>query len=226
MYGIIGKGSAPKSVIEASLNDIGTDNGFLVPWYGKPSVGLEAVYDWMIDNDVDFEIITNGRPVPNVLRDAARAVLESTDIAREIVTTLSAIGNGMALVMWDEVDEDESVRLASLAIDHGLPTLELTNGMVPIIFEGSSPEEAPVPEEAPAPAASVDEEDTSFDRPTLENMPAAVVKRMAKEKGLDAKTREDAISQLMGELVTSDPVADKTVVSVTITFSDGSVVRY
>lgn len=219
MHGIIGKGSAPKSVIEASLFDLGTDVEYVVPWYGKPSAGLEAVYDWLLDNEVDFSIMANGTTVPKALRSAARAVWEEDDTDRALINMVVTHG-GMALVMWDEDDEDTSVKLASLAIERGVPTLELTNGMVPIIFsEDPQPEEAPASQQEP-------EEDMSFDRPTLENMPAAVVKRMAKEKGLDAKTRDDAITQLMGELVAAEPGADRTIQSVVITFSDGTVIKY
>lgn len=223
MYGVLGRGSAPRSVIEASLNDIGSGEEFLIPWYGEVSAGIETVYDWLLDNNVKFTLVTpiDGKQPPRVLRNTALAVEVADDVDARIIDTLSS-DKGIALILWNEDDEEVSVATASRSIDSGLPTLELTNGMVPIIFD-----DTPAPEEAPAPSApEEDTEDMSFDLATLENMPAAVVKRMAKEKGFDAKTRGDAIAFLSGEPITDRQPSDKTIVSVVITFSDGSQVRY
>lgn len=221
MYGVLGMGEAPKSVIEASLNDIGTDTPFNIPWYGRVTPGLEVVYDWVLDNDVPFTLVSalGGKPAPKALTTSAIEVQTAQVVNQRIIEILTE-ANGMALILWDSHDEFGSAAMAADAIEAGLPTLELTNGMVPIIFDDSPLEplvESPsVVEDAP------EKEDMSFDRPTLENMPAAVVKRTAKEMGFNPKTRDEAISNILGEPTTTVEVGVKTITSVVITYSDGS----
>jgi len=228
MYGVLGRGAAPQSVIEASLNDIGITGDFVLPWYGSVGRGLEVVYDWILDNEVKFTLVAASgvKQAPRALRDAAFALEEASDVNARIVETLQE-NDGISLILWDGNDEDASVAVSSQSIDCGLPTLELTNGMVPIIFDV----EAPTTEVAEVePPKTEEQEDMSFDRLTLENMPATVVKRLAREKGFDAKTRGDAIAFLLGEEMNDHAPAasteEKTIVSVVIAFSDGSVVRY
>lgn len=233
MYGVVGAGTAPKKVIEASLNDIGTDKRIIVPWYGKVTPGLEVVYDWVLDNEVTFAIVAteHGKPVPGVLRAAATTVRGSSDVTREIITELNLAGDGHTLVLWDESNEAESVRIATMSIDQGLPTLELNNGLVPIVFDGPQDED---PEDT---NVSVDdlvvetvEDDISFDKETLGVMPAAVVKRMARDAGHNPKTKDEAISMLSG----AEPEVDKTVspyqgaipAKMVVTFQNGSIIEF
>ena len=235
MYGIIGRGYAPKSVIEASLNDLGIKEHFVIPWYGKVTPGLEIIYDWMIDNEIKFSIVAQDdtKAPPRVLLEAAYDTpISTTDVERGVIA-VNALNNGHILVMWDEEWESESVRIASIAIDQKLPTLELTNGMVPIIFDVADPDGGCVGD---LPAATgdleieieTDGEDMSFDRPVLENMPAAVVKRMAKEKGFDSKNKEDAINSLLGETPapapTSEYIQEERATSIAIHLTNGNTI--
>lgn len=203
MYGVVGRGTAPQSVIHTSLDDIGMKM-FVIPWYqGNVSDGLTHVYDWLLDNDVPFIIVRNqdAKPIPKILREKAADVNEVDDVSRTIINMVYN-GSGHTLVMWDENDEDESVRVATMSIDRGLPTLELTNGMVPIVFDESPTEEAETTEDFVVEAVSdlpVDE-DSQFTRAEMENMPAATVKRHGANKGLDVKsmTKVEIIDALYG----------------------------
>lgn len=196
-YGILGFGNAPKTVIEAALNDIGTKLSYVVPWYGKVTDGLEVVYDWLLDNEAEFIIISTegGKAVPKVLAEKAEAVEKAKDVNFKILKTLkSKEVPGISLIMWDQENEDESIRISSMSIDMDLPTLELTNGLVPIIVDGE-------PTETPKKVPVSDDElpeigEASYDRETLEVMPAALVKRMARDKGIATRTKEEAIEAL------------------------------
>lgn len=191
-YGVLGSGSASKKVIEASLNDLGTTTvKFVVPWYGKVTSGLEVVYDWLLDNNASFMIVANetAKNPPKILAASASSVVLTDDVNMYILDHLKKLEiTGLSLVMWDSEDETESIRLSSLSIDLKLPTLELTNGLTPIVID--SPQDPVQADELP------DLGDTSYSKETLEVMPAALVKRMAKDKGVIVKTKEEGIAVL------------------------------
>jgi hypothetical protein len=196
-YGILGSGNAPKKVIEAGLKDLGTKLQYVVPWYGKITPGLEVVYDWLLDNDVDFMIVAveSGKAVPKVLAEKAVTVESVDDVNYRILKSLKSLEvPGISLIMWDTDNEEESIKISSMSIDMKLPTLELTNGLVPIIVDEQTPETKVVEPVADEDLPDIGE--ASYDRETLEVMPAALVKRMAKDKGLNTKTKEEAIEAL------------------------------
>jgi hypothetical protein len=213
-YGVIGSGSASRKVIEASLNDIGVKPVFILPWYGKVSDGLEAVYDWALDNDASFSVVAKDgvKDVPKALAAKATSVITVDDVDTHIVNSLKDREvSGLALVLWDQDKETYSVRIASMAIDLKLPTFELTNGMVPIVLDN---------DQAPAEEPEVelpDIGDASYERETLEMMPAALVKRMAKDKGFDPKSKEEAVT-----LLSKEPEKHQSVMSILIIFQDGT----
>lgn len=219
-YGVIGSGSASRKVIEASLNDIGLEPMFIVPWYGKVTDGLETVYDWLIDNDASFSIVAKDgvKSVPKALATKATSVTTVDDVDAQILSTLkNREVEGMALVLWDQEKETYSVGVASQAIDLRLPTLELTNGLVPIILDDDSAKEESelvVEDEMP------DIGETQYERETLEMMPAALVKRMAKDKGFDPKSKEDAVNML------SSSDKEVTIGSIIVLLSDGTEIGF
>jgi len=217
-YGVIGSGSAPKKVIEAGLNDIGPSCVFILPWYGKVTQGLEVVYDWVLDNEADFEVVAKdgAKSVPKALSTKARHVTVVEDVDSFVIKDLkNREVTGLALILWDEDRVAQSVKLAELAIDFKLPTLELTNGLVPIILEEDEvarKDKEVTNEELP------DLGDTSYDRETLEMMPTALVKRMAKDKGFDPKSKQDAVDLLSNtEKSTTDDIA-----TIIVLMKDGS----
>lgn len=214
-YGVLGAGSAPRKVIEGSLNDIGTEPLFFVPWYGRVSSGLEVVYDWLIDNRASFAVIAadGEKQVPKALATKATSVTYVDDVDSHIVRTLKEREvEGLALVMWDQDKEGYSVKLASMAIDLRLPTLELTNGLVPIILDDDKPREEKIVEEMP------DLGDASYERETLEMMPAALVKRMAKDKGFEPKSKQEAVDLLSPTAKEEEP----QIGSIIILMNDGT----
>jgi len=219
-YGILGFGNAPKTVIEAALNDIGTKLNYVVPWYGKVTDGLEVVYDWLLDNEADFTIISveTGKAVPKVLSEKAEAVEKVKDVDFKILKTLrSKEVPGISLIMWDQENEEESVRISSMSIDMDLPTLELTNGLVPIIVDSEPKEEV---RQSPISDDELPEiGEASYDRETLEVMPAALVKRMARDKGLATRTKEEAIEALSPK---TGPGAQDDIGSIIVLMKDGT----
>jgi hypothetical protein len=191
-YGILGSGSAPRKVIESGLQDLGASTiSYVVPWYGKVTPGLEVVYDWMLDNKATFKLVAgaSGKTPPKVLASSATSVEFVEDIDAHVLTHLKTLEvPGLLLVLWNNDDENESITISSMSIDMHLPTLELTNGLTPIMIEGAREEVKD--EELP------DIGDTSYSKETLEVMPAALVKRMAKDKGIVVKTKEEGIAAL------------------------------
>jgi hypothetical protein len=197
-FGVIGSGNASRKVIEAGLKDLGNSESFIVPWYGKVTPGLETVYDWLLDNEVKFTIVStdSGKAVPKALAEKAVAVEKTDDVNYKILRDLKSRDiTGISLILWDAENEEESMRLSYMSIDMKLSTLELTNGLLPIVFDDVEREQ---PKEVKT--TSVDEMpdlgDASYARETLEVMPAALVRRMAKDKGIATKTKEEAIDAL------------------------------
>lgn len=217
MFGVLGMGSAPKAVIEAALNDIKSDGlNLVVPWYGKVTAGLEVVYDWALDNDVPMHVVAldAAKQPPKVLVESCYKMLFTENVTDDIVRILKK-NDGTALILWDADDEATSVELSAAAIDAGVPTLELTNGLVPIVFSGDAPD-IDAMDVADIVAETVEEAPLQFDRATLEVMPAAAVKRTAKTNGFDAKTKDEAIALLCGDSAAA-PVA-----SIIIAFENGN----
>lgn len=221
-YGVIGSGSASRKVIEASLNDIGLEPMFIVPWYGKVTEGLEAVYDWVIDNDAVFCIVAQdgSKSVPKALASKATSVTSVEDVDTHIINTLkNREVEGLALVLWDQDKEGYSVKIASQAIDLRLPTLELTNGLVPIVLDEDMEETKEEKEEEEEKLDDLpDIGEANYARETLEMMPTALVKRMAKDKGFDPKSKEDAVNMLSGD--------SKSIASIIVLMQDGTEVGF
>lgn len=207
LYGIVGSGSAPRKVIEASLNDIGASSHFIVPWYGRVTSGLEVVYDWVLDNEATFTVVaTEGtKAVPKALAAKASSVENAPDVDKHILSMLKERPvRGLALVMWDDDKVPYSIEVSSMAINFKLATLELTNGMVPIILDEDSPEAHLELVVSVATDDLPEIGDASYDLETLEMMPTALVKRMAKDKGFDPKSKDEAIKMLS----TSGPIEE------------------
>lgn len=175
-YGVLGTGFSSKKVIQAALDDIGTKPRFYVPWYGKVTEGLETVYDWLLDNEAEFSLVhPEGSKIPKALTKAAVDVIQAKQVDTYIMETLQyADIKGLATILWDDSNSTMSQTLAEACIDRGLPTLELTNGLVPIIMDSNEN------------AESV-EEPKEFDKETLQEMPEAVRKRVTKNKQEEPK---------------------------------------
>lgn len=237
-YGVIGTGTAPRKVINASLDDIGLKATYIIPWYGRgpeENSGLDFVYDWMITNDASYKVVSvlGAKPVHKSIASRAIDIIEVDDVDLSILHELKD-AHGLATVLWDENNDEYSMKIASLSIDMKLPTLELTNGLVPIILESDIPAVVEVTNTEKDDLEELDV--SSFDRETLEVMPAAHVKRLARNAGYEVKTKEEAISMLLGETQEgSDNPGDTgdtgdtlpvSVAEVSITFDNGDQVTY
>lgn len=198
LFGVLGTGTAKKKAIYAALDDLGVKaNEFVVPWYGKPTEGLEYVYDWLIDNEATFTIISSAK-VPNILTTAAKEVTPSKNVNEYIIETLKYNDvTGMALLLWDDINNNESTRLAELCIDSKIPTLELTNGLVPIVFDEEREAEQ--------------EKALELTKEMVESMPPAVQKRASKKPA----TQE---SPVVG-------IPDRSIVKVVVHYSDGMIME-
>jgi hypothetical protein len=238
LYGVLGAGTAPEKVITASLNDVGTKVHYMVPWYGRPTPGLETVYDWVLDNDASFTVV-GAETIPQALTDAAEDFVYAKDVNAYIFDELTACDpSGMSMILWDTEREEISLSIATQSIDKGLPTMDLTNGLVPIIFEDEPAENsAPVVTEELEEDPTQDVPTTSFTKDELETMPASSVKRMARDLGFEAKTKGEAIDYLSGtsaeHMVVSTysdqvpkPVEEKKVKAITLHYSDGSTSQH
>lgn len=172
-YGVLGTGFSSKKVIQAALDDIGTKPRFYVPWYGKVTEGLETVYDWLLDNEAEFSLVhPEGSKIPKALTKAAVDVIQAKQVDTYIMETLQyADIKGLATILWDDGNSTMSQTLAEACIDRGLPTLELTNGLVPIIMDSNESAE----------------EKKEFDKETLQEMPEMVRKRATKNKEEEPK---------------------------------------
>lgn len=232
-YGVIGTGTAPRKVINASLDDIGLKVTYIIPWYGRgpeENSGLDFVYDWMITNDASYKVVSvlGAKPVHKSIASRAIDIIEVDDVDMSILHELKD-AHGLATVLWDDRNDDYSMKIASLSIEMKLPTLELTNGLVPIILESDIPAVVEVTNTEKDDLEELDV--SSFDRETLEVMPAAHVKRLARNAGYEVKTKEEAISALLGDTTidTTDTTTNTLPVSIAeviVNFDNGDQITY
>ena len=156
------------------------------------------------------------KSVPKALATKANTVMVVEDVDQSVVKDLNDREvKGLVLVLWDEDRVAQSVKTAELAINLELPTLELTNGLVPIIFdedEQMAKDDEVTDDELP------DLGDTAYSRETLELMPTALVTRMAKDKGFEPKSKQEAVTMLSNE-----PSKESTeVATIIIMMKDGT----
>lgn len=225
LYGVLGYSNVPEEVIHGSLNDIKTKVDYLVPWYGIKPIppSLVAIYDWMLDNGASYEVIaiSDGAPCPKALREGASKVSEADNPSEEIIDRLQkAYPAGFALISWDEDDPHNSMATATTCIRKGIPSLEITSGLAPIILEEEVTFEKSVEEVSIEGIEKIDPKD--WDQETLDIMPAASVKKMARDAGFDVKTKDDAIKALKGKSYVVEAGPDGAIGKISITLTDGS----
>lgn len=187
-YALVGRGGANKRVILASLNDLPKDAHFHVLWTGdEPTAGQEVVIDWLIDNEKMFTVY--GKNVPRGIARYAEDILDEP-----MDSHVHRLGCQTALVLWEDGMDDTIIRASAVFPQ----MLELTNGLAPIEVDVSDEDE-----QEPVSIPHDEEEREFFTREELENMPAAAVKRQAKEKGLDitGKVKSQIIDMLLGHEV-------------------------
>lgn len=181
IHAVVGSGTAPDSVIKEGLRDVlESDDIVVIPWYGKPTPGLAAVYDYVLDNSIDFIMYHDGANLPA----KAFATAESGSLICcpnvDLGVIASVASGGKVLVLWDATNEAAMEELINNVFDNiseKTLTLELTNGLAPISLSLLTPE--PVDEVDPT-----DDSPKEFTREELSIMPVGALKRLAESKGL------------------------------------------
>ena len=188
IHAVIGNGTAPASVIKEGLRDILEDGDIVaIPWYGKPTDGLAAVYDYILDNNIDFVMLHHKSNEPAKAFTSAQngSTIVMDNVNASLLTTVGQ--GGKVLFLWDDRDSaaDDMLKLVNFVFDNiGEQTLvlELTNGLAPISL--SLAEEAPAATTDDVEVDPTDDSPTSFTREELSIMPIQSLKRMAEDNGL------------------------------------------
>jgi hypothetical protein len=197
-HAVIHNGTAPASIITESLRDaLDPTDTLALPWYGRPTEGLAAVYDHVLDNEVSFIMYHDADNLPaKSFRNASHGkLMEIANVNKALIKSVDVPG-GKILFLWNEEDEQSTTDAVQFVFDHCDPktlVLELTNGLAPISLSlaADAPEETPVvsPEaEVEAdpevdPTDSVDETE-KFSKAELEIMSVPVLKRLAENIGV------------------------------------------
>ena len=195
-HAIIGTGKSSADAIKESLKDaIADGDAVSVVWSGPPTDSVEVVYDYLLDNEVDFTMFyEDGKNPPKVFRLCEHGVTQKS--RNPVVAAAKTVaGGGKVLVLWDDDETADYVTAAEVASDTVL-FLELSNGLAPLTINDDE-------EEDEEPEVEVEEEeeddDENFTREELVAMPAAAVKRYGAKKGAKARTAKGIIDELFPE---------------------------
>lgn len=197
-----GKGvKSPRSVINEAFRDALHDGDTLsIPWFGgTPSDSMAFVYDYVLDNDIQFLLLheQDVKPPKPFVTSEAGQVLKVLDIPKAMSDHVAREEGGSAFVLGEDGKTDEFIK----AFDQfsNVPMKDLSNGLIPIILSNPAAEAAPAEEpEVPAKplivdlndevdptdddphATGVEEADAeSFSPEELADLPVRVLKRVA-----------------------------------------------
>lgn len=196
-HAVVGTGEAPKRVVIEGLTDI-VKSGDCVAliWRGKPNDTTEVVYDYVLDNEVNFVMYyEEGTTPPRVFREADHGLVQK--VRNSVKAAVQSVeGKGAVLFLWDDEDEDSQVDPVFDFKSAGTLVLALTNGLAPITDESEIPEptDPVLPEDPDEP-----EDDSRFSKEELENMAAAAVKRYGERIKAKATTKSGIIAELFPE---------------------------
>jgi hypothetical protein len=203
-YGILGSGITSKNVIEDALNELGVDNDFIVTCGAKPSESEARVINWLIDMEVNYEIIHAGNAPAKFIESASVEQLE-VNPAREMIRQL-AKKKGTLLLLWDDTLVPEMEEICFDAADAGVSILDLTNGLVPIVVDIT-------PEEKTAPVQTEEVEIEAFTRDEMLSMSIGVLRRTAKSQGIQvgtSMTKEQIVDAILNDVPMPDPIIEDT----------------
>jgi hypothetical protein len=206
VHAIVGSGSVKPSVVKAGLRDVLKEgDGVALVWSGRPSEGMEAVYDYILDEEFNFQMFyAEGTTPPKVFRESELGFVQKT--RAPLVSAVKAVTEyGTVLFFWDEDNAESEINLVADHVMEGTKVLEMTGGLHPIEID---PTDMPVPQEVKVedePDEDEDEED--FTKEELEVMAAAAVKRYGARKGVAAVTKSGIIAELFPD--TEDEVDDE-----------------
>jgi hypothetical protein len=210
VHAIVGTGSAPARVIAEGLRDgIGKEDAVSLVWTGRPTAGMEMVYDFVLDNDISFQMFyADGTTPPRVFRESEFGAVQK--VRDPFISALKSVAlGGNAFFLWDEEKDDAQIMPVFDTVEQGVLVLELTNGLAPISMDMEIPE--PVEREVEKDEAEP-QDDTQFTKEELEVMTAFAVKRYGERLGTKATTKGGIIEELFPGSVIIDPRLEKLVV--------------
>lgn len=205
-YGIIGSGSATTKVVQEGLIDIlksDEDAVFIIHARRAPQGAVSDVYDFLVDHKVPFNAVTRiDDKAPQGLLNHAMDVATNDDPTKTIINDSDVV-----LLLWDEVNEDASEKLAIMSADAGKSIKDLTMALTPIVIEGSAtPVQEPVqveeeliePEIVYAKPPAEETAMSPFSRDELLNMNIGVLRRQAKSLGIEnvGKTKQEIVDAI------------------------------
>lgn len=202
IHAVLGPGgdAVPDSVIQDGLKDLlEKGDSLALPWYGPPSLSLEAVYDYVMDHEIPFTMFYTGRKPPAVFETEGE-IAESENIQKSLAQMASP--GSHLLVLFPDGDEDLSSEIFGFLdfAPESLTIVDLTNGLVPVDVVDEQPEEEKVVEKA---EETSEEEDSlaGFTREELEGLGLKLLKRAAANVAPDVtiETKEQAIALILGE---------------------------
>jgi len=198
-YGVLGTGRTSKNIIEDALNELGVDNDFVVTCGAKPSESESRVINWLIDMEVNFMLTHNGKAPAEFIEKASVERLDANP-ARDMIHYLSKT-KGTLLLLWDDSLVPEMEEICFDAADAGVPILDLTNGLVPIVVDIT-------PEDKPEPVPTEEVEIEPFSRDEMLSMSIGVLRKTAKSQGIQAgtnMTKEQIVDAILGDNQLTEP---------------------
>lgn len=202
-YGILGTGNTSKNVIEDALNELGTDNNYIVTCGAKPSESEARIFEWLIGMEVPYTLVHNDR-APEKYVDAASAELITDKSIDDAVIHNLAKSKGSLLLLWDDAKGEQMESICIKSADANVAILDLTNGLVPITVEGDSPKE----EATPVPTEEVEIE--PFSRDEMLSMSIGVLKKTAKSQGIQvtpSMTKETIVDAILNDKFVEETLA-------------------
>ncbi len=193
-YGVLGNGNTNKNVIEDALRELGTDNEFIVACGSKTSESESRVLNWLIDMEVFYKVIHAGK-APEAFLEKAMTVHVHQDAVGPMLKLLKS-ASGTLLLLWDDAQMDRMEEICIAAADAGIPILDLTNGLVPIMVTGEDTQEQAEPTET----EEVEIEPFSHDE--MMSMSIGVLRKTAKSQGIvvdQHATKEDIVKAIMSD---------------------------
>jgi len=209
IHAVLGPGGddVPDSVIKDGLKDLlEKGDSLALPWYGPPSDSLEAVYDYVLDNEVPFTMFYTGRKPPTVFETDGE-LSETKDIHKSLAQMASP--DSKALVLFPEHDISEDVFGFLDYAPAGVQVLDLSNGLVPVEVNDDD-EDSPEEVEAEAEETSDDEDSLAgFTREERQGLSLKLLKRAAANVAPDVviESTEQAINLILGETQVEEGLA-------------------
>lgn len=214
IHGVVGSGTAPDTVIKEGLKDLLEDGDIvMLPWYGKPTPGVAAVYDYVLDNGIEFIMYhDSGANPPSAFSTAEMGTLIAVNINVDLAISQDVSSGGSVLVLWDTENEKYMEALVTTVFDHTSEktlVLELTNGLAPISMSLIDTPPPQVEDEVDP----TDDSPIEFTREELSIMPVGSLKRIAESKGLPdgVSGKGNYIKVILGEELSLSALPPETI---------------